>query len=549
MAKRTFLYGAVILTVSGIISKILGAVFRIPLANLIDDEGMAFYNGAYPTYVLLLTISIAGVPVAVSRMVSERVTFGDHAGAHRVFRVALTAMVIIGAVLFAILYFGAPAITGIASGLDGSVHAMRALAPALFFVSLLAVFRGYFQGMQDMKPSAVMQVVEQLFRVIVGLSLAFAFLPMGRAWAAAGATFGATAGGAAALVAGFIIYRRMMGRSGYAGEIARSRLRNESEGKGPEPAPEILKVFAAIAVPVIIGASIMPIMQNIDLYIVTRRLADMGLSAYEVRSLYGQLTGLAGPLINLPQVVTQGMAISLVPTIVAAFKTGDREFLHHNVELSVKATMLVAMPCTVGLALFAEPIMRLLYFSRLDAAVSAAPSLLVLAFGVVFLASVQTLTGVLQGVERQVIPVRNLFIGAGCKAVVTYWLTAVPELNIKGAAMGTVCAYAVAAILNVIAVRKYTGARIDWANAAGKPLLCSLIMGGAAFLVYAVLMQLSSGNLMTVAAIGAGVLVYIVLLFVTKTVTEAELALFPKGESLVKIYRKALTTMRRNARI
>ncbi|MDR1495904.1 MAG: polysaccharide biosynthesis protein [Clostridiales Family XIII bacterium] len=549
MKKRTFLYGAAILTVSGIISKIFGALFRIPLANLIGAEGMAYYNGAYPIYVLLLTISIAGIPVAISRMVSERVTFGDHAGAHRIFKVSLVAMAVIGAVLFTVLYFGAPSITGSVSSLGGAVHAMRAIAPALFFVSILSVFRGYYQGMQDMKPSAVMQVVEQFFRVIVGLSLAFAFVGAGKEFAAAGATFGATAGAAAALAAGIFIYFRLMKREGYAVRISASSAANEEAGTSAPPTRKILSMLAFIAVPITIGATIMPIMQNIDLLIVTRRLADMGLSPEEARSLYGQLTGMAGPLINLPQVVTQGIAVSLVPTVVAAFKTGDRDFLHHNVTLSVKATMIVALPCTVGLAILAEPVMKLLYFTRMDEAVSAAPSLFILAFGVVFLASVQTLTGVLQGVERQLIPVRNLFIGAGCKAVLTYALTGVPSMNIKGAAIGTVCAYTIAAVLNFAAVRKYTGASMDAANTFGKPLVCSLVMGAAAFLSYVALLRFFGDGVSVLGAVAVGIIVYAIMIFVTRTVTETELALFPKGEALVKIYRKALTLLRVNARI
>jgi stage V sporulation protein B len=298
-----------------------------------------------------------------------------------------------------------------------------------------------------------------------------------------------------------------------------------------------------------VGATIMPIMQNIDLHLVPARLAGMGLDQEQVRNLYGQLTGMAGPLINLPQVVTQGIAVSLVPTIVAAFKTGDDDFLQKNVTLSMKTTMIVALPCTVGLAVLAEPLMKLLYYKRVDEAVSAAPSLFVLAFGVVFLASVQTSTSVLQGVERQFIPVRNLFIGAGCKAAVTYALTSVPSLNIKGAAIGTLCAYAVAAILNFTSVRRHTGARIGGIDVFFKPLVCSLVMGGAAFLVYAALSRFTGNGISALGAVVAGCVMYLVMIFATRTVTETELALFPKGEAIVKIYRKALTIMRVNARI
>jgi stage V sporulation protein B len=324
---------------------------------------------------------------------------------------------------------------------------------------------------------------------------------------------------------------------------------NDGSGVPVKPVGGFLSSLAVIAVPITIGATIMPIMQNIDFLIVTRRLAYMGLEPDQVRSLYGQLTGMAGPLINLPQVVTQGIAVSLVPTVVAAFKTGDREFLHHNITLSVKTTMIVALPCTVGLAVLAEPVMKLLYFKRMEEAISAAPSLFILAIGVVFLASVQTLTGVLQGVGRQLIPVRNLFIGAGCKAVLTYVLTGIPSMNIKGAAVGTVCAYAIAAILNLTAVRKYTGVRMDAVRVFVKPLLCSLVMGGVAFLSYTALARVASGGVPAIGAVAAGCLSYLVMILVTGVVTEAELILFPKGEALVKIYRKALTIMRVNARI
>jgi stage V sporulation protein B len=185
----------------------------------------------------------------------------------------------------------------------------------------------------------------------------------------------------------------------------------------------------------------------------------------------------------------------------------------------------------------------------MDEAVSAAPSLFVLAFGVVFLASVQTLTGVLQGVDRQFIPVRNLFIGAGCKAAATWYLTAVPSLNIKGAAIGTVCAYAIAAVLNFVAVRKYAHTRMDAREVFVKPLVCSLVMGGAAFLVYTLFSRVAGNGASTLGGVAAGCVVYAVMIFATRTVTETELALFPKGGTLVKIYRKALTIMRVNARI
>jgi stage V sporulation protein B len=260
-----------------------------------------------------------------------------------------------------------------------------------------------------------------------------------------------------------------------------------------------------------------------------------------IRSLYGQLTGMAGPLINLPQVITQAIAISLVPTVVTAYKTQDQEFLQHNIVLSIRTTLIVALPCTVGLLALAEPIMKLLYMKQTAAAISAAPTLAILSVGVVFLASVQTLTGVLQGIERQFIPVINLFIGAVCKAAFTYFLTSIPAVNIKGAAIGTVFAYIVATVLNFRAVIKHTGVRFDWPGTLVKPLISAAIMGAAAFGSYHLLILFIGSGLATVAAIAIGALFYFILLFATRAITDEELAMLPKGEKLSKMYRRFLT--------
>jgi stage V sporulation protein B len=542
MAKKTFLYGAIILTVSGIIAKILGAVFRIPLVNIIGADGMAYYNGAYPVYVLLLTVSIAGTPVAISRMVSEKIAVGDYYGAHRIFRVVLVAMIFVGAALFGILFFGAGPITGMINSLGDAVYAMRALAPALFFVSVLAVFRGYFQGMQNMRPSAIIQVVEQFFRVGFGLSLAVLFLGKGKEFAAAGATFGATAGSAAGLLIAILIYRSLRGQNTFSMRLRESRRKHLQEQKRLQSVKSILSTFIVIALPIMIGVAIMPIMNNIDLWIVTDRLAKSGMEPEAIRSLYGQLTGMAGPLINLPQVITQSIAISLVPTVVTAYKMRDQGFLQHNIVLSIRTTMIVALPCTVGLLALAEPIMKLLYMKQTAAAISAAPTLAILAVGVVFLASYQTLTGVLQGIEKQFIPVINFFIGAVFKAVITYFLTSMPSVNIKGAAIGTVCAYIIATVLNFRSVMKHTGARFEWGKTLVKPLISAAVMGIAAYGSYRLLILFTGGGIATLAAIAAGVLCYVILLFATKAVTDEELAMLPKGEKLANLYRRFVTS-------
>lgn len=536
MGKKTFLQGALILGVAGLVIKLLGAAFRIPLANIIGDTGMGYYQTAYPVYVLLLTLSTAGIPVAISRMVAERNAVGNPFEAYRVFRISFVLLFTIGIFSSAVLFFGAEPIVNFLEN-PGAKYAMMAIAPALFFVPMMAAFRGFFQGIQDMRPTAVSQVIEQLFRVIIGLVLAVIFLRKGLTFAAAGASFGATAGAIAGLIAviGVYLYRRkniLIDMGGFS-------------KKPIEKSGSILFQILIIAIPITIGAAIMPIMNTIDVAIVIKRLTAVGFTHDAANSLYGQLTGMAGPLINFPQVLTQAISMSLVPAVAASYKRREMEFLRYNVELGLRTALILGLPCALGLMTLAEPIMLLLYPAQRASAVSAAPSLFILAFGVIFLATVQTLTGVLQGIGKQLIPVRNLAIGAVVKVIITYFLTGISAINIQGAAMGTVAAYIVASTLNLLAVRKYTGTRFDLGITVAKPLIAGIVMSICVFfihrLTYGILGRiLESDNfsnaLATAFAILLGVLVYLFMLIRTRAISSEELKLLPKGDKLIRIF-------------
>ncbi len=530
MAKKSFFKGAVILGVAGIIVKIFGAFFRIPLANIIGDTGMGYYQTAYPVYVLLLTLSTAGIPTAIARLVSERTTEGNHREAYRIFTVSFRLLLGLGIVTSLILFFGAPYIVQyIMKGETEAVYSMRSIAPALLFVPIMAAFRGYFQGKQDMAPTASSQVVEQAFRVAFGLSAAVLLLPLGVQFAAAGASAGAAIGGLFGLLGIFIIFLRK--RSGIKEEC-----RNSAEGES-ESVRRILGRIVAIAVPVTIGAAIMPIMTNIDLFIVVRRLVESGYTSAEANSLYGQLSGFATPLINLPQVLTQAIAMSLVPAVAAAFISGDREFLQYNTAFGIRTAMIIGMPCSVGLMVLSEPIMLLLYPAQKASASNAAESLFILAFGAIFLSLVQTLTGILQGVKKQMVPVMNLCIGAVAKIIITYILTGIPSVNVKGAAAGTAVAYITAALLNYRAVRKYTGTRPDLALTFGKPVLSSVVMGAVVLAVYHGVSMFAGNTVSTMISVFCGVIIYAFCILRLKGITPEEIRMLPKGEKIVKIFR------------
>lgn len=536
MARKTFFQGAVVLGVAGLIIKVMGAVFRIPLANIIGDTGMGYYQTAYPVYVLLLTLSTAGVPVAISRMVAERNALGNNYEAYRVFRISFALLFAIGISSSAVLFFGAEAIVT-HLGNPGAKMAMMSIAPALLFVPMMASFRGFFQGLQNMNPTAISQVVEQLFRVSAGLTLAVVLVDRGLEYAAAGASFGATAGSVVGLltVVGLFLYHR---RSILEGVVRIKGERSESSSR-------ILIQILAIAIPITIGAAIMPIMNTIDVAIVIKRLAASGFTPDAANSLYGQLTGMAGPLINFPQVLTQAIAMSLVPAVAAAYKRKEMDFLRYNVELGLRTSLILGLPCALGLMTLSEPIMLLLYPAQRASAVSAAPSLFILSFGVIFLATVQTLTGVLQGIGKQLISVRNLAVGALAKVVLTYYLTAIPSVNIRGAAVGTVCAYIVASTLNLLAVTKYTGTRFDLRLTIIKPLISGLVMSAFVFATHRVV-YIVLGNIMdsinkanalaTLLAILVGVLVYFVMLLKTRTITSEELKLLPKEDKWIRLF-------------
>lgn len=530
MTKKSFFQGAVVLAGAGIIIKVLGAFFRIPLANLIGTQGMAYYQAAYPVYVFFMMLATAGIPVAISRMVSERMATGNHYGAHKVFRVSLVLLLSIGVLSFSICFFGAEALVRLIN-MEGAYFAMRAIAPALLFVSMMAAFRGYFQGMQNMKPTATSQVVEQLFRVSVGLTLAYVLIKTGTMEAAGGAAFGATIGGIAGLLTVGIIY--LSKKNDLKEDILRTKAMETESGK------KILGKIFIIAVPITIGAAIMPIMNFIDVAIIMRRLEFAGYMVAEAEDLYGQLSGFAGPLINFPQVLTQAVAVSLVPTVAMAWKQRDEDFLQSNIKLGLRTAMIAGFPCAVGLMVLAEPIMLLLFPLQRESALDAAPILMIMAFGVIFLSTVQTLTGVLQGVGKQLVPVGNLAMGALAKIAVTWWLSGIYSINVKGAAIGTVCAYMVAAILNILAVKRYTGTHFDFKMTFLKPGLSSIIMGFAALGTYMMALDfLGSNAIATIAAIGVGVLVYGSLLFITKSVTREEVEKMPKGKRIIVLIDK-----------
>ena len=545
--NKSFVKGAAILGAAGLLVKILGAVFRIPLGNMVSESSMAYYQPAYYIYTFFIVIATSGIPVAISRMVSERVVKEDYRGAHRAWKVSAFLMFGIGAVSFLLLFFGAGAISAGMSS-PNAKYPMMVIAPALLMVPLMAAYRGYFQGMQNMNPTAVSQVIEQVFRVGTGLALAYVFYRSAASflsWAGAdpttasdvkgamGAISGATFGSAAGLALVAFIY--------FKSRPAIHRRMEMHPDTVYEATGDILKKILLIAVPITIGAAVMPIMNMVEVPIINSRLLDAGFTPEEADVLYGTLSGYVMSLINLPQVLTSALAMSLVPMITSVFTQKDTEALHENTVLGMRIATLIGLPCAFGMAVLAHPIMLLLYPTKPQVADNSAACLTILAIGVIFLSLVQTLTAILQGVGKQMVPVLNLMVAIMIKIAVTYVLVGIPSLNIRGAAIGTTVAYLAAAVLDIMAVKKYVGVSFPPGLCYLRPALSAGIMAVFARLVFNVLTMIlghgiAASGIATMLSIVLAACVYAVLLIVTKSCTRDDLLHMPKGDKLAALY-------------
>lgn len=521
--------GATILVIAGIVSKIFGAIFRIPLTNMIGAEGQAYYSAAYALYQLLFTIATAGFPVAISRMVSSRIAEGDFINAHKSYKLAMRVSLALGIGSFLIMYFGADGIAGLYKN-PGSAASMRAISVALLFTPMVASMRGYYQGRQNMKPTGVTEVIEQMVRVAAGLTLAYMFYKTSLVNAAAGATFGASAGIIAAFVAMLIINAR--------DRSERARLFDESVVR-PETDKTRLRELLAFLIPITIGSAVMPIMFNIDAAIIPRRLLETGWDRVMTDKLYGLMGGFCDPIINLPNIFIDAICISLMPAVTTAYTLKIKRDLDDHIKTGLKTMMIITYPCAIGLIVLAKPILTMLFYKKYDEAVMAVPALQILALSIITLAIMRTFSTSLQGIGKMMLPVWNLLIGAGVKAVVSYILLGIPAININGAAFGSVMAYVTAGILNYRALKKYTDVSLDMKSIFIKPLWAALIMGAAAIVFYrAFFMVTSSNSISTLVSIMLAALVYFVAAFRTGAVTKEEIELIPKGDLLYRIAQK-----------
>lgn len=537
--KTRFLKGAAILAAASILCKVLGVLFRVFAIRILGEEGMYFYEKVYPTYSWLLIISSSGIPIAISRMVASRLARGAFDEAELVFKKARRVLTVLGLATTAIMFFGADPIARYVLGARdaGMRYSLMALAPALFFTSILCAYRGYLQGLQRMNGTGLSQLAEQVFKMLFGLSLAAALFrrfhgtPFGTAAGSVGILLGVTISEALALLLIYPIYRKERARvlpSGYA----------YAPAHGPD---RILYDLLAIAVPITLGASILPIANVLDAAMITRILIRAGIAEPEAERLYVILCTYVRSIINLPAGISTSIAMAVVPAIAAARERREEENVRTLSAMSVKIAMAIGLPCAIGLSVLARPVIFLLYGSILPRSLDIAEGLMrVAAFTVVFISLSQAATGALQGVGKQRLPVYFLLIGGVVKVLVNLLCIRIPEINIFGAVFSNLACYGIAAILDTIALIKVTGMRLPVWDTFLKPALASATMGAAALAVYRVLglvldlHRYLHSALACVIAILFAIVLYAALVFVLKLFSREEMAYLPGGKKLLR---------------
>ena len=524
MARDKFLHGAMILTLAGLVVKIIGSVNRILLSRLLGGEGIGLYQMAYPVYLLLLAISSAGIPVAISIVVSRYLAKDDLGNVRRVFRLSLRLMSLLGLGLAVALVLAAGWLVDSGIIKDGrAYYALVALAPAVFFGTVLASFRGLFQGYQLMTPPAVSQILEQFIRVVTMVVLAYALLPYGLEYAAAGAAFGAVPGSLMGMVVLGCFYRYY--RKRWLEQARPAPCREELSSV------QLVKELLLLALPVSCANVLVPVTNSIDVLLVPGQLIQSGFTVEQATTLFGYLAGMAQPLLLLATIPTVSLATSLVPAIAEANALMRFDIIEAKASTAMKLCCLITVPAAVGMAVLAEPISFLLYGTSkaATAIMHSAPSLW-------FLGLHQVTTGMLQGMGHSNLPMLHMLFGIIVKLFAVCQLTNA-AWNIAGAAWATNINFGLTALLNILALRYYK-ISFSWYNIA-KIILAAVLMGVIAFLCHGLLLPRLGVVLATIGAMLVAAFCYALLLWALRVLTRQELEQLPVVKKIMQKRKKA----------
>ncbi len=557
--KQSFLEGAAVLLMATALVKVLGAFFKIPLNWFMEDLAIGYFSTAYNLYLPVYAVALAGMPVAVCRMVSSFVAKERYTDARQVLKVARIVFLVIGIVgTLSVMLAAKPYLNYIGKN-QGAFAAILVLAPCLFFCCVMSTYRGYYEGLCNMTPTAISQVIEALGKVVVGLSLVWVVrrLGYGPEYQAAAAMFGIMLGTAC----GAAYLRIRIWRSGDGFTKEQLILC----GPPQESRKATFKALVIFAVPVIIGSLVNQAGGLVDTMTIQRRLTDLvqqnpayfqenfsEMWAYlsqETTSLeelkaaiptyfYGSYNGFAFSIYNLVPTITSVLGVSALPIITACYTAGKKEETKTTLEAVFRITSLAAMPAGFGIAALSGGVLHLLYSNKPIMADIATPTLTVLGFAVVFSALSMPMTNLLQAVGKERVPVINMFIGTVIKIALNYWLVGKYSVNITGGAISTLVCYAFICVADYICLVHYTGIRPNFMAAFIKPLFAAALCGIAAWAGNGLLIRVLPQSLSTVISIGIGAVVYLIAVFLLKIITKNDVFMLPKGEKIAKVLEK-----------
>lgn len=539
--------GFAILSATGLISKILSLIYVPIQTAVVHDAGNAVINIGLQIYIFMFSLSNAGLPNSISKMVSERDALGDYKGSKKIFHVATGVLLVMGVVFSVVLCLGAKSIARAANMPQAGLMLMT-ISPAFLFTSINCAIRGYFQGKKNMAPTAVSQVIEQFFNslmTVIFIAIFYFNTPDKTPTlihkvtnAAAGSAVGTVIGAASASVFLLYIYHLMRGR----------RQREERlQQQGPTLSTRTIAwMIVGYSIPAIVSSVASNASALIDAFVCSNRMAASGLPAKVYDAFYGQYTTNYQRIISLITFVATALMVALVPSVSSAFSTNDRKSLRHTLVSSYKVLFIFTVPCLAGLTVLAQPVISFIFFNVHQ---SGAQYLSVWAWSNILLAVISIQSGILIGLGRPASVPINMLVGMALKLVLNYFLVAIPSLNMHGAAIGSAVGWFVTVLLNNYVIDRAAGFQVRYFRLLIKPTLVSAAMGGAAWVIYKLLnallllvlrsrsggMLLISNDIALLAAIAAGAAVYFILMILWKGIRREDILRIPKGERLYSL--------------
>lgn len=583
-ASQSFLKGAAILSASMVIVKILGAVYKIVMTNLYSmfgeqyaGLGMGLFNNAYEIYIPIFTIATAGFPIAVSRLISESVSQKRYKDVQLIHKISIPFFVTMGVICFAVMFFGSFYYINVISS-PYSLIPMLFLSPAILFGCLESIYRGYFEGMRNMTPTAISEIIEAAGKMVLGLIVAYSVMKIGLSnyletgtvfglqfetetdamytllsFSVAGAIFGIVMGSFAAFLYLFIKYKR-------SGSIPKEYLQNSIDARTKR---ETLNKLIKTAIPIGLGAFVMSLSSWIDSIVIQNVLKDMAVTNREgmLASFQGLglekaiplnptesnpitiqtvLWGYYGSCLTLMQVVTavtQVFGTSAMPNVTSAYTRGNKTELKNSIETVLRLTMMVAFPAGLGLSVLAKPILGLLYG---DPALIEVGSrvLIIMGLTTIVTSAITPICSMIQGVGKVNIPLYLYSGGIIVKVFITWSFVSVVSINIQGATAGSLVAYTLMCIVAMYLLIKYSGVMPNLLSTIVKPLGSAICCAAAAFFAHMLLENIMNGKIATILSIVVAVVVYVAALLILRTFTAAEIKFLPKGEKIAKVLEK-----------